>query len=270
MGVPLSIVPTAPLVLIFHVSRFLPTNRNADSKADQSSLENDRRPPHTSIVTSAPTHSLPGRDSVRSPSLTDTLGVAETSERATQYYSKRPYTSKFNFTFVGILLVYYRIYAEDGVIPSKIPASAVPSDPFLGRIKTRSVPPPHTAKAVKRCIAKMENIQDRTSTSLFLTPYSQSPMADDDKVPILSRTGPGSTPQGPLGLVAKMSDSERSALESGGGGGLASAAEPDTGIRYCTSIQVSSYFFFRNISTVERSVLSTVRRRLWCAIESSL
>ena len=134
-----------------------------------------------------------------------------------------------------ILLVYYRIYAEDGAIPSKTPAA--PSDPFLGRIKARSVPPPHTAKAVKHSIAKVENIEDRTSTSLFLTPYSQSPMADDDEVTILSRTGPGSTPQEPLALVAKMSDSERSALESDGRGGLARAAEPNTGIRYCTSIQ---------------------------------
>ena len=143
-----------------------------------------------------------------------------------------------------ILSVYYRVYAEDGSIPSKTPAA--PGDPFLGRIKARLVPPPHTAKAVKRCIAKMENIKDRTSTTLFLTPYSQSPMADNDKVTILSRIGPGSTPQEPLALVAKLSDSERSDLESERRGGLANAAEPagDTGIRYRTSIQHSPTFNF--------------------------
>jgi hypothetical protein len=142
------------------------------------------------------------------------------------------------------LLVYYRIYAEDGAIPSKTPAA--PGDPFLGRIKARSVPPPHTVKAVKRKIAKVEDIKDPTSTSLFLTPYSQSPMADADKVTILNRTGPGSTPQEPLALVAKMSDSERSALESGRRGGLTSA-ESDTKppeIRYRTSIQHSPTFLF--------------------------
>ena len=69
-------------------------------------------------------------------------------------------------------------------------------------------------------------------------------MADDDEVTILSRTGPGSTPQEPLALVAKMSDSERSALASDGRSGLGSAAEPDTGIRYRTSIQHSSTFLF--------------------------
>ena len=138
------------------------------------------------------------------------------------------------------MLVYYRIYAEDGAIPSKSPAT--PGDPFLGRIKARSVAPPHTAQAVKRSIAKVENIKDCIRTSLFVTPYSQLPMGDTGKINILNRTGLGSTPQEPLALVAKMSDSERSALESGRRGGFASAVEPHTtpsDIRYRTSIQHS-------------------------------
>ena len=139
-----------------------------------------------------------------------------------------------------ILLVYYRIYTEDGAIPSKTPAS--PGDPFLGCIKTRSVPPPHTVKAVKHSIAKVEDIKDRESTSLFLTPHSQSPMGKGDKINILNRTGPGSTPQEPLALVAKMSDSERSALESGRSGLASDATPPD--LRYRTSIQQSSTFIF--------------------------
>ena len=140
---------------------------------------------------------------------------------------------------------------------------ATPSDPFLGRIKARSVPPPHTAKAVKQTIGKVEDVKDRTSTSLFLTPYSQSPMDDAGKVTILSRTGPGSTPQEPLALVAEMpdfaemsdfaetSDSDRSALKSGGrdASGLARIAERQRDItppeiRYRTSIQHSPIFLF--------------------------
>ena len=126
------------------------------------------------------------------------------------------------------LLVYYIIYAEDGAIPSKAPVAA--GDPFLGRIKVVSVPPPRTAKTVKCSIAKVENIKDGESISLFLSPYSQSPMDDAVKDIILNRTGtgPGSTPQEPLALVAKMSDSERSALESEGRSGLASSAEPNS------------------------------------------
>ena len=61
-------------------------------------------------------------------------------------------------------------------------------------------------------------------------------MDDAEKVTILNGTGPGSTPQEPLALVAKLSNSERSALESKRRGGLASEAEPDTMIQYRTSI----------------------------------
>ena len=123
-----------------------------------------------------------------------------------------------------------------------------PGDPFLGCIKVRSVPPPRTAKTVKCSIAKVENIKDGESISLFLTPYSQSPMDNANNDIILNRagTGLGSTPQEPLALVAKMSHSERSALESDGRGGLVNAAEPDTTspeIQYGTSIQHSPTLF---------------------------
>ena len=94
----------------------------------------------------------------------------------------------------------------------------------------------------------MENIKERESTTLYLTPYSESPMDDTEKVTILNGTGPGSTAQEPLALVAKMSDSERSAMESDGRVGL--VAEPNTtpsvsGIRYCTSIQHSPTSLFQ-------------------------
>ena len=147
-----------------------------------------------------------------------------------------------------ILLVYYRIYAEDGAIPSKTPVA--PSDPFLGRIKVKSVPPPRTVRAVKYSIGNVENIQDRENASLFLTPYSQSPMGDAEKVVIPNHTqaGPGSTPQEPVALVAKMSDSERSALVSDGRSGfqVASTSELPTppDIRCGTSIQHSLSFIF--------------------------
>jgi hypothetical protein len=130
------------------------------------------------------------------------------------------------------LLVYYRVYAEDGAIPSKTPVA--PGYPFLGRIQVKSVSPPRNLNAVKSRIIKVENIRvkDGERTCLFLTPYSQSPMDGADKVSFLNGTGPGSTPQEPLALVAKLSDSERSALESDGRGGLASAAEPQADTRY--------------------------------------
>ena len=202
-----------------------------------------------------PTHNLSGRDpeSERppeySPTDSDTLGIAGASQRATPNYSKRPSGNKFSpyISFMWILLVYYRIYAEDGAIPSN--TAVAPADPFLGRIKVGSLPPPRTAKIVKRYIAKLENIKDHGSTSLFLTSYSKSPIDDTEKFTTILNgtvTGPGSNPQEPLALVAKMSDSERSALESDGRVGLASVAEHDItppGIRYGAPIQQSSFLF---------------------------
>jgi hypothetical protein len=108
---------------------------------------------------------------------------------------------------------------EDGAIPSKTSAT---DDPFLGRINAKSVPPPHNVNSLKRCLAKSENISYTTRSSLFLTPYSQSPMDDAAKVTILNHTGPGSLPEEPLAFVAKLRDSERSALESVVGGILGS------------------------------------------------
>ena len=226
------------------------------------------------LTTTVPTgtHSLTGRDSEseRPPeySPTDTLGAVGASQATpNSSYSKPVWKSVFpHFSFMWLLLVYYRIYAEDGAIPSKTRTLVAPSDPFLGRIKVRSVPPPRTVKAVKRSITKVENIKDHESTTIFLTPYSQSPMDDAEKVTILNGIGPGSTPQDPLALVAKMSDSERTVLESDGTVGLANPAESE--IRYGTSIQ---YFPFPTISTVEGtwSLLSALRRWLRNSIQSS-
>ena len=159
--------------------------------------------------------------------------------------------------------MFYRIYAEDGAIPSKSPCTP-DGDPFLGRIKAVSIPPPHTPKTVKCSIAKVENIKNGEKMSLFLTQYSKSPMDEADKVINLNHigTGPGSTPQEPLALVAKMLDFERSALNSEGRSGP-SAAEHDTtspDIQYRTFIQHSLIFLF--VTSRLGSVLYALRHQL--------
>jgi hypothetical protein len=166
------------------------------------------------------------------------------------------------------LLVYYRIYTEDGAIPSKIPVT--PGDPYLGRIMAKFVPPPRNAKAVKRSIAKVENIKDRESSSIFLTPYSKSPMNDADRFTIINNTGPGYSAYAPVALVAKMSDSERSAssLESDGTrrcGLTNAAAEPDTTvthpeIQYRTSTQRFHNNFLFVTSCIGGSILCALCR----------
>jgi hypothetical protein len=73
---------------------------NRDAEADRSSPRvDDRSPAYTLNVKMAPTHTLPGCDSVREPDetksllrLTETLSLAETSKVTTPspIYSKRP------------------------------------------------------------------------------------------------------------------------------------------------------------------------------------
>ena len=77
--------------------RFLTKHRNDEPDADRNlPARIDRTPPPKPYVpnaTTAPTHNLPGRDCVSPPEYsptTDTLGVADASQVATQNYSKRP------------------------------------------------------------------------------------------------------------------------------------------------------------------------------------
>jgi hypothetical protein len=122
--------------------------------------------------------------------------------------------------------------------------------------------PLRNAKAVKWRIVKAENIKDGGRTSLFLTPYSESPMDDADMFTIHNGNGPGSNPQEPLALVAKMSDSGRRALESDGRVRLASTSKLETmppDIRHGTSIRHPPSTFLFITSFIGGSVLRAIR-----------
>jgi hypothetical protein len=82
-------------------------------------------------------------------------------------------------------------------------------DPYLGRILAELVSPPHIAISLKHCILSVENIDNRTAASLFIAASSQTPMDDGGRVSILAYPGPGCTPNEPMALVVKLSDSVR-------------------------------------------------------------
>lgn len=99
-------------------------------------------------------------------------------------------------------IVYYRIYAPDGAIPSKSAFDS--SNPFVGRITARSVPPPHNVTLLKRCFVKTENFSDPAGlrTVLYLNPAAQAPMQNTAKVAILGAgSTPGSTPETAFAVV---------------------------------------------------------------------
>ena len=106
---------------------------------------------------------------------------------------------------LGYWEVYYRVFFEDGAIPTLHPATS--DDPFLGRVLATSITPPHNVDSLKRCLAKHEDIDHRRKTiSIFLTRSSKSPMDDSSKINIVKRTGTGSTPRDALALVVKLPD----------------------------------------------------------------
>ncbi|KAJ7631554.1 hypothetical protein DFH06DRAFT_1303635 [Mycena polygramma] len=118
--------------------------------------------------------------------------------------------------------IYYRVYTSDGVIPAK--SMFDPTNPFVGRIPAKSVPPPHNTMSLKRCIASAEFFPDRTTDSnepsrtlLFLNQAAQVPMEETGKVVILGAgDGPGKSPETAFALkvVDHLSTQEAANVES--------------------------------------------------------
>jgi hypothetical protein len=96
--------------------------------------------------------------------------------------------------------VYYQVYKNSTAIESKHPAH--PDDPYVGHINVGLVSPPHTAKSIIRCIAKIEELFPSTDlhVKLFINISSESPIGEGH-VSILTSDRPGSTPEDPMAFV---------------------------------------------------------------------
>ncbi|KAJ6623721.1 hypothetical protein B0H10DRAFT_2009268 [Mycena sp. CBHHK59/15] len=109
--------------------------------------------------------------------------------------------------------VYYRVYAPDGAIPSKTALNS--GNPFIGRIKATSVPPPLNVASLKRTLAQTEGLPDSigSRTTLYRFPSDQTPMDEAEKVSILG-IGIASTPTAALALVfvEELSNTEKNDL----------------------------------------------------------
>ncbi|KAJ7454631.1 hypothetical protein B0H11DRAFT_2287921 [Mycena galericulata] len=95
--------------------------------------------------------------------------------------------------------VYYRVYAMDGPLRCKKPHE---DNPYLGRVKATSVPPPHTSASLKRVLVQVEALPDPTGelTGLFQTNDACTVLASNGNVEIL--TGDiGETAQTAVALV---------------------------------------------------------------------
>ncbi|KAJ7141774.1 hypothetical protein C8R43DRAFT_1200798 [Mycena crocata] len=114
----------------------------------------------------------------------------------------------------GSRYIFYRFYSPSAAIVSR--NAFDPTDPFLGRIKLTSIPPPRTIDCLKRCLAHAENLVDPTNQRIELYPTicGDSPVLDDT----LSVVGGdfGSSPQSALALVLRQDLSTAEKANVGG------------------------------------------------------
>ena len=95
--------------------------------------------------------------------------------------------------------MYYTFFTKTGAIPCKNPVDK--QDPYLGRVEARRIAPPHTVESVIRCICHVEEDSRDHYSQLFLSASSASPMDRQERVAILTGSGPGSNPRQPLALL---------------------------------------------------------------------
>jgi hypothetical protein len=83
-------------------------------------------------------------------------------------------------------------------VKSKQPADS--NDPYVGCINVDSIPPPHAAASIMRCISKIEELDNTWQSQLFTNISSESPISEGH-VSILTSDRPGSTPEDPMAFV---------------------------------------------------------------------
>lgn len=206
--------------------RFNLFSSNASIDARRSSTRSSRPPTYN---TAAPSYTTSANDrrasgwSVDTDSIFDqtefaptgTVSIKRTSVDITRpagpHYSELGCYFHHKSLDDKLFSVYYRVYTEDGAIPST--NQVYSDDPHLGRILAELVAPPHIAISLKHCLLSVENIDVNTPSNLFISASSHTPMDDAGRVSILAYPGPGCTPNEPMALVVKLSDSGRSPLD---------------------------------------------------------
>jgi hypothetical protein len=213
---------------------FLPrffSSRRSNTVTPRSSVQSDRLSTYTSDVIPAPPCDSTRRpvgvsgDGLRTTAVVsppasvttlgessfgDTISVAETPVEAKR--SKIPRYGECWFlrasplSYPSTYKVYYRIYTEYGALISS--TSTTPDDPFLGCVKTTSVPPPHIVASFILFLLKLEAIKQFEPAKLFLTLSSTSPMSNASEIAIFNPIGPGFLPQEPLALVVNSAPFE--------------------------------------------------------------
>jgi hypothetical protein len=97
--------------------------------------------------------------------------------------------------------VYYLLYNDGHEMPSKVAID--PEEPSLGRIRADSVPPPHSAASIKRCISRVERNPELADAELFADISCNTPL-QEGHIPILRTDCPGLSPNKPMAVVQNI------------------------------------------------------------------
>jgi hypothetical protein len=94
--------------------------------------------------------------------------------------------------------VYYRLYADDDEMPSKVAIG--PEEPSLGRIRADFVTPPHCPLTIKLCISRAEKSLALIHADIFANLSCNTPLKQVH-IPILRNDCPGLSPKEPMAIV---------------------------------------------------------------------
>ena len=86
-------------------------------------------------------------------------------------------------------------------MPSKVAID--PEEPSLGRILADSVPPPHSAASIKRCISREERNPELANAEIFADISCETPLKEGH-IPILCTDCPGLSPDKPMAIVQNV------------------------------------------------------------------
>jgi hypothetical protein len=151
--------------------------------------------------------------------------------------------------------VYYRLYADDYEIPSKVAID--PKKPSLGRIQADFVAPPHSPASIKRYISRLEKSPALTHADLFTNISSDTPLKEG-YISILPTDAPGLSPNWPMAIVQSpppISDGRYFIINRRGSTVIGWAAElsPITTVQFWSHARVeAAKETFKHIKQVNR------------------
>ena len=103
--------------------------------------------------------------------------------------------------------MYYRLYTKDGPIISNNPIYA--NSPFISCTLPKFITPPRTTLSVKNHLCKIEGISAPTSSMLFESLSSETPVVEYSRLAFGGYPGPGSSENDPIVLVVGVKDAEK-------------------------------------------------------------